>query len=273
MIFHILTIFPEMFQGFLNESILKKAQGKGFIQIHLHDIRDYSKDKHRKVDDTPYGGGAGMVFTPQPLFDCIEAVLQKIRTLRLRSVQESKIKSSEPQITADLSDYADASFGGGVARRQGRPPLDKGGRGDWGRRMPKVPVIYLSPRGQRLTQIRAERLNKKFDQYILICGHYEGIDQRVIDSLVDFELSIGDFVLSGGELAAMVFVDVMSRLTPGVLGNDESHEEETFSKRLGRKKEYPHYTRPAEFRGMKVPEVLLNGNHAEIEKWRRGQLK
>ena len=213
--FHVLTIFPEMFQGFLNESILKKAQGNGHIEISLHDIRDHSKDKHRKVDDTPYGGGAGMVFTPQPLFDCIEAVKQEA---------------------------------------------------------PEAPVIYLSPRGQRLTQYRAEKLNKKFDQYILICGHYEGIDQRVIDCLVDFELSIGDFVLSGGELAAMVLIDVLSRLVPGVLGNDESHQEESFSKRLNRKKEYPHYTKPAEFRGMTVPEVLLGGNHAEIEKWRREQL-
>jgi tRNA (guanine37-N1)-methyltransferase len=234
--FHILTIFPEMFNGFLNESILKKAQGNGFIKIVVHDIRTYSENKHRKTDDTPYGGGAGMVFTPQPLFDCIKAVKKLAK---------------------------------------------------------KAPVIYLSPRGNRLTQILAERLsknperslrkachseqgrgmNKKNDQYILICGHYEGIDQRVIDALVDFELSIGDFVLSGGELAAMVFIDVMSRLVPGALGNLESHQEETFSKRLGRKKEYPHYTRPAEFRGMKVPEVLLGGNHAEIEKWRRNQLR
>ena len=214
--FHILTIFPEMFQGFLNESILKKAQGKGVIEINIHNIRDYSKDKHKKVDDTPYGGGAGMVFTPQPLFDAIEAVKK-------------------------LSQ--------------------------------KAPVIYLSPRGLRLSQIRAEKLNTKFDQYILICGHYEGIDQRVIDELVDFELSIGDFVLSGGELAAMVFVDVMSRLVPGTLGNEASHQEESFSKKLDRKKEYPHYTKPAEFRGVKVPDVLLGGHHAEIEKWRRSQLR
>jgi len=218
MIFHILTIFPEMFAGFLNESILKKAQGNGFIKIHVHDIREYSENKHHKTDDTPYGGGAGMVFTPQPLFDCITAVKKKAK---------------------------------------------------------KAPVIYLSPRGKRLTQIYAEQLDKKYRKtgLIMICGHYEGIDQRVIDKLVDFELSIGDFVLSGGELAAMVLIDTLSRLVPGALGNDESHQEETFSKRLGRKKEYPHYTRPAEFRGMKVPEVLMGGNHAEIEKWRRSQLQ
>lgn len=225
MIFHILTIFPEMFQGFLNESILKKAQGNGFIRIHLHDIRDFSTDKHRKVDDTPYGGGAGMVFTPQPLFDCI-AHVKKLA--------------------------------------------------------PGAPVIYLSPKGTRLTQARAEKLisgkaagagAKSDPQYLLLCGHYEGIDQRVIDACVDFEISIGDYVLSGGETAAMVFVDVLSRLAPGTLGNEDSAEEETFSRSLGRKKEYPHYTRPAVFRDMKVPEVLLTGHHAEITKWRRKHLR
>ena len=216
MIFHILTIFPEMFNGFLNESILKKAQGKGVIKIHLHDIRDYSKDKHKKVDDTPYGGGAGMVFTPQPLFDCIEDVKKKA---------------------------------------------------------PKAPVIYMTPKGQRLTQTKVERLSTKFTQLILLCGHYEGIDQRVIDELVDMEMSIGDYVLSGGELAAMVVVDAVSRLVPGAIGKEASHEEETFSKKLDRKKEYPHYTKPSEFRGIKVPEVLLNGHHAEIEKWRRRHLR
>ncbi len=214
--FHVLTIFPEMFKGFLNESILKKAQGRGVIKIKLHDIRKYSKDKHRNVDDTPYGGGAGMVFMPQPLFDCIEAVKKKA---------------------------------------------------------PKAPVIYLTPKGQRLTQTRVERLSTKFTQLILLCGHYEGIDQRVIDALVDMEISIGDYVLSGGELAAMVMIDTISRLVPGAIGKEASHEEETFSKKLGRKKEYPHYTKPAVFRGMGVPDVLLTGHHAEIEKWRKNHCK
>jgi tRNA (guanine37-N1)-methyltransferase len=233
MIFHILTLFPEMFHGFLNESILKKAQGNGVINIELHNIRDFSKDKHHKVDDTPYGGGAGMVFMPQPVADCIDHV-----------------KKSAPN----------------------------------------APVIYLSPRGERLTQARAETLirqiyspadpakparrqTQKPNSLILLCGHYEGIDQRVIDGWVDRELSIGDYVLSGGELGAMVVVDVLTRLIPGALGNETSHEEETFSKKLNRKKEYPHYTRPADFRGRKVPEVLLSGHHAEIEAWRRKQLK
>jgi len=216
MTFHVLTIFPEMFKGFLNESILKKAQGKGVIKIKLHDIRKFSDDKHKKVDDTPYGGGAGMVFTPQPLFDCIEHV-KKLA--------------------------------------------------------PKAPVIYLTPAGKRLTQARVEYLNTKFTQVILLCGHYEGIDQRIIDSLVDMELSIGDYVLSGGEIPAMVVIDAISRLVPGAIGKEESHLEETFSKKLGRKKEYPHYTKPAEFKGMKVPDVLLSGNHAQIERWRKNHLR
>ncbi|MBI5411805.1 tRNA (guanosine(37)-N1)-methyltransferase TrmD [Candidatus Peregrinibacteria bacterium] len=225
MSFHILTIFPFMFQGFLNESILKKAQGNGVIEIQIHDIRSFSENRHHKVDDTPYGGGAGMVMTPQPLFDAIAAIKKKVS------------------------------------------------EGEDGDLRLQTPVIYLSPRGKRLTQPLAERLAKKHTSFILLCGHYEGIDQRVIDALVDDEISIGDYVLSGGEVPAMVFVDALSRLTPGVLGNEESHQEESFSKKLGRKKEYPHYTKPADFRGMKVPDVLLTGHHAEIEKWRQGQLK
>ena len=216
MVFHVLTIFPEMFKGFLGESILKKAQGKGVIEIEIHDIRKYSKDKHKKTDDTPYGGGAGMVFTPQPLFDAIE-----------------KVKKMAPN----------------------------------------APVIYMTPKGDRLTQIRAEKLSIKFTQLILLCGHYEGIDERVVEHLVDMELSIGDYVLSGGEIPAMVTIDVLSRLVPGALGNDESHLEETFSKKLKRKKEYPHYTKPAEFRGMKVPDILLSGNHKLIEEWRKNHLR
>lgn len=219
--FHILTIFPEMFKGFLNESILKKAQGKGVIKIELHDIRKFSEDKHKKVDDTPYGGGAGMVFTPQPLFDCIEHVKKKA---------EAKTKA-------------------------------------------KVPVIYLTPAGKRLTQARVEYMAKRYDKIILLCGHYEGIDQRVIDELVDMELSIGDYVLSGGEIPAMVVIDAVSRLVPGAIGKEESHMEESFTKKLGRKKEYPHYTKPADFRGFKVPDVLLSGNHAQIERWRRNHLR
>lgn len=207
--FDILTLFPNLILPYFEDSILKRAIKNGEISVRVHDIRDFSKDKHKKVDDTPYGGGAGMVMTCQPLFDAINAVKK----------------------------------------------LNKG------------PVIYMSPAGNRFTQIIAEKLSKK-KSVILLCGRYEGIDQRVIDALVDEEISLGDFVLTGGELAACAIVDAVSRLIPGVLGADESSEEESFSKALERKKEYPHYTKPAVYEGMKVPDVLISGDHEKIKKWR-----
>lgn len=215
--FDILTIFPNIFDSYINTSILKRAQEKKLIKIVIHDIRKFTKDKHNKVDDLPFGGGAGMVMTPQPLYDCIKHVKK----------------------------------------------LNKG------------PVIYLSPRGKTLTQSKVEqysRLPGGKNGMILLCGHYEGIDQRIIDSLVDEELSIGKYVLTGGELPAITVVDAVARLLPGVLGRAESHEEESFSKSLNRKKEYPHYTRPADFLGMKVPDVLMSGHHKEIAKWRKSKL-
>lgn len=218
MTFHILTLFPEMFASVFDESILKRAQENELITIKLYNIRDFSKDKHRRVDDSPYGGGAGMVMTCQPLFDAVESVKLKVESERFR-------------------------------------------------------VIYLSPRGNSFDQVMAEKYAEELGEVILICGHYEGIDQRVIDALVDEEVSIGDYVLTGGEIPAMVFVDAVSRLIPDVLGKNESHQEESFSKKLERKKEYPHYTRPADFQGMKVPQVLLEGHHAEIEKWRTEHLR
>jgi len=218
MIFHILTLFPEMFTSVFNESILKRAQKNQLIVINFYNIRYYSTDKHRRVDNTPYGGGAGMVMTCQPLFDAIKNIKSK--------VQSSKSK-----------------------------------------------IIYFSPGGKKLTQSKAEKFVKNFDEVILICGHYEGIDQRIINTFVDEEISIGDYVLTGGEIPAMVFVDTISRLVPNVLGKATSHQEESFSKKLDRKKEYPHYTRPADFQGKKVPQVLLKGNHAKIEKWRKENLR
>lgn len=217
MIFHILTLFPEMFTSVFNESILKRAKAKKQIQIHFYNIRDYAKNKHRRTDDVPYGGGAGLVMTCQPLFDALDSVLQKTKSKRKK-------------------------------------------------------IIYLSPRGQKLTQTKAEKFVEKLDEIILICGHYEGIDQRIIDQYVDLELSIGDYVLTGGEIPAMVLIDTVTRLIPGVLNKDESHQEDSFTQKLERKKEYPHYTRPSEFRGLKVPEVLLGGHHAEIERWRKNNL-
>lgn len=212
--FDILTIFPQIFNSYLKESIIKRAIQKKLIKIAIHDIRKFSKDKHQKVDDIPYGGGAGMVMTPQPLYDAITYV----------------------------------------------KTLNKG------------PVVFLTPHGPTFTQVKAETLSRK-KGLILICGRYEGIDQRIRDTLIDYEISIGKYVLTGGELPAMVLLDSVSRLISGVLGKEESHKEDSFSKALNRKKEYPHYTRPANFKGMKVPEVLLSGHHKEIEKWRKSKLK
>lgn len=212
--FDILTIFPEIFESYFKESIIKHANRKGLINLHVHDIRKYSKDKHGKTDGLPYGGGPGMVMTPQPIYDAIKAVKK----------------------------------------------LNKG------------PVVLLTPRGETLTQIKVEKL-AKLKGIILLCGRYEGVDERIRELLADMEISTGKYVLTGGELPAMTIIDAVSRLIPGVLGNDHSSEEESFSRRLKRKKEYPHYTRPVKFKGLTVPEVLRSGNHAEIEKWRKKHLK
>ena len=203
-----LTIFPQIFDSFANESIIGRARRQGLIEFEAVDLRPFSERKHKNNDDDPFGGGAGMVMLAQPVVDAM----------------------------------------GSVAT-------------------PGCRRVYLSPRGQTLTQKKAEEY-AKLDHLILLCGHYEGLDQRAIDLCVDEELSIGDYVLTGGETAAMVVLDAVSRLVPGVLGNDESPEDESFTSGL---LEYPQYTRPREYRGMTVPEVLLNGNHAEIVKWRRAQ--
>ena len=204
----ILTLFPEMFSSVLESSIFGRAIKAGIFDIHLHNIRDYTTDKHRHTDDYPFGGGAGMVMTPQPLFDCFDAVL---------------------------------------AGREQKPRC-----------------VYMSPQGKTLTHEKAAELSE-LEELVILCGHYEGIDQRVLDVYVDEEISFGDYVLTGGELPAMVLMDCLSRFIPGVLGKSESFQDESFANGL---LEYPHYTRPAEFRGLRVPEVLLSGNHAEIEKWR-----
>lgn len=220
--FDIITLFPEMFVGPLSESILKRAQEKGTIEINCHNLRDYAEDKHKTVDDTPYGGGAGMVMK----VNIIDRTLQDVR-----------------------------SRASGVGRRKGR-------------------IILLTPKGQRFTQDKAVELAEKYDNLILICGHYEGFDERV-RSLVDEEISIGDFVLTGGELPAMCIIDAVARMIPGVL-TEGSADEESFMEKdeEGRYlKEYPQYTRPLEYKGEKVPEILLSGNHAEIKKWRESHRK
>ncbi len=210
----IITIFPKMFAPVLNESIIKRAQNKGKVRIYIHNLRDYTLDKHKKVDDRPFGGGSGMVMSPDPIF---------------RAVEDLKFK------TKDLT--------------------------------PKTRVILLSPQGKKLNQRTAKRLARS-KHLILICGHYEGIDERVRLYLVDEEISIGDYVLTGGELPAMVLVDCLVRLIPGVLGDKNSLNFESFA---GNLLEYPQYTRPANYQGMKVPAILLSGNHKKIADWRKKQ--
>ncbi|NMA67110.1 MAG: tRNA (guanosine(37)-N1)-methyltransferase TrmD [Clostridiaceae bacterium] len=206
--FDVLTLFPDSIDDFLNESIIGRARKNGVITINTYNIRDFSKDKHRKVDDYPYGGGSGMVMTPQPVFDAWQYVVDQF-----------------PQ---------------------------------------KPRTIYMSPQGTLLTQKIAQRL-KKEENLIIICGHYEGMDERVIEEIVDEEISIGDYVLTGGELPAMVLIDCVSRLVDGVLSSEEAYSNESHYNGL---LEYPQYTRPPEFRGKCVPDVLLSGHHANIEKWR-----
>ncbi|WP_042271978.1 tRNA (guanosine(37)-N1)-methyltransferase TrmD [[Clostridium] dakarense] len=210
--FHIMTLFPEIFNSYMNESIMKRAVEKGIIEVNIYNIRDFSNNKHKKVDDYPFGGGAGMVMTPQPIYDTYKHI-----------IDTHNIK--EPR------------------------------------------VVYLTPKGKTHNQTIASDMSK-LDDVILLCGHYEGIDQRIIDLIVTDEISIGDYVLTGGELPALILIDSISRLISGVLNQDESFEEESFSNDL---LEYPHYTRPREFMEMTVPDVLLSGNHKKIEEWRNDE--
>ncbi len=207
--FDVLTIFPGMFVGPLDQSILGRAQTAGLVSVQIHDLRDWAHDRHRTVDDAPFGGGPGMVMKPEPLFEAIEAI--------------------QPLAEAPAT------------------------------------VIFMSPQGRRLDRALVDEL-AALPRLLLVCGRYEGVDERVLEHAVDFEVSIGDFVVSGGEIPAMVVIDAVSRRIPGVLGGDDSLDEESFDEGL---LEYPQYTRPAEFRGWPVPEILLSGHHAEIGKWRR----
>lgn len=207
----ILTLFPEMCEAVLGESIIGRARENGLVEINCTNIRDFSKDKHNRVDDAPYGGGMGMVMQTQPIYDCYESLCNEI----------------------------------------GKKPK----------------LIYMSPQGKVLTQDKVKELAKE-ENIAILCGHYEGVDERVIEEIVDEEISIGDYVLTGGELPALILADSISRMLPGVLANEEAFSEEShFSSLL----EYPQYTRPPEWRGKKVPDVLLSGHHGNIEKWRRQQ--
>ena len=209
--FHVLTIFPGMFDGPLSESIIARALERGLVEVNLHDIREYATDRHRSVDDYPYGGGYGMVMKPEPIISAVKSVKAKA------CIGES------------------------------------------------TPVVLLTPQGTRLTQPIVERLGTHED-IILICGRYEGVDERVTEALAACEISIGDYVLSGGELGAMVVIDAITRLIPGAVGSIESTQDDSFSTGL---LQFPQYTRPAVYEGRAVPEVLLSGNHGEIERWRR----
>ena len=213
--FNLLTLFPEAIEKYLNSSILKIAQEKQAAEFQLHDFREYANNKHKKVDDARYGGGAGMVLQAQPIYDCIQTIKQK-----------------------DPDTY----------------------------------VIFPSPRGQTLNQAKIQELASK-SSITLICGRYEGLDQRAIDLCVDEEISLGDFILCGGELPSLCIVEGITRLLPEVLGNQESHQNESFGEKLKGKKKHPVYTKPEEFQGLKVPEVLLSGHHAKIEDWQKENLQ
>jgi tRNA (guanine37-N1)-methyltransferase len=216
--FDIMTLFPELVAGVLSESIIGRAQKAGAIEVHAHNIRDYSKDKHRRVDDTPYGGGMGMLMSPVPIYDCYTAI-------------------TAPEQNS-------------CTRRR---------------------VIYMSPKGEVLSQKKARELAENYDNIVILCGHYEGVDQRLLDEIVDEEISIGNYVLTGGEIPACVLVDCVSRMIPGVLSSAECYEKESFSD--GETLEYPQYTRPVEWRGRKVPDILLSGHHGNIDKWREEEAK
>ncbi len=215
--FDIMTLFPELVSGVLGESIIGRAQKAGHVSVHAHNIRDFANNKHRKVDDTVYGGGFGMLMMAPPVCDCYEFVKNQV----------------EQELGTEI----------------------------------KSKAIYMSPQGAVLTQKKAEEL-AQYDNLIIICGHYEGIDTRALEEIQPEEISIGDYVLTGGELPACILVDCISRLKDGVLSDKACYEEESISSGL---LEYPQYTRPYEFHGKKVPDVLISGNHAEIDKWRREQ--
>lgn len=205
----IMTLFPDMCNSVLGESIIGRARSSGKVEINCVDIREYTLDKHRRVDDKPYGGGMGMVMAPQPIFDCFQAICGEI--------------GSKPHL------------------------------------------IYMTPQGKTLTQQRVKELSR-LDNIVILCGHYEGIDERVIEALEPEEISVGDYVLTGGELPALIVADAVSRMLPGVLSDDECFEEESHFNSL---LEYPQYTHPAEWQGRQVPDVLLSGHHAKVDEWRR----
>lgn len=227
--FEIITIFPDIFSSYFSESIVSRAQKSGAIEIKIHNLRDFTTDKHKTVDDTPYGGGAGMVMKAEPIYKAIEAIKLQIQNYKSQINPKSKNLNSK-----------------------------------------QTRIILFSAKGKKYTQADAVRLSK-YENIIMICGRYEGVDERVAENIADEEISIGDYVLTGGEIPAMVVVDSVTRLLPGVLGNEESAQFESHSE--DGYLEHPQYTKPEDFNGWKVPEVLLSGNHEAIRKWRENNSK
>jgi tRNA (guanine37-N1)-methyltransferase len=226
--FEVFTLLPEIFPPYLDNSIMKRARERGLIDVRVHNIRDYTHDKHHTTDDTPYGGGGGMVMKPEPVFEAIETVLGL---------------NAPFDFSQDNSDQT--------------PPKPDS----------TIPIILLTPQGRVFNQNIAQELSQH-ERIVLLCGRYEGVDERIREHLVTDEISIGDYVLTGGELPALILIDAISRLLPDVLGDPTGAEDDSHAMGL---LEYPHYTRPPEFRGWKIPEVLLTGAHAKIDKWRREQ--
>src|SRR5213083_1144752 len=216
----IITLFPEICRAPLNESMMKRAQENGALDLHIHNLRAWTTDKHRVVDDAPFGGGQGMVMKPEPIFAAVEDLERRTSKVERGRIENRKSK-----------------------------------------------IVLMSPAGRRFNQGLAKQLSQE-SHLIIVCGHYEGVDHRVIEHLVDLEISIGDYVLTNGAIAAVALVDAVVRLLPGTLGHEQSAADDSFSNGL---LEAPHYTRPADFRGWKVPDVLLSGNHAEIARWRKEQ--
>ena len=244
--FHVLTLFPEMIEQGVNTSITGRAINNGLLSINAVNIRDYAFNKHNSVDDYPYGGGAGMLMQAEPVYLAYEAVKEQIDKRKQENIKSEEVTSTEP---SDCSEVRNSDLQDENSKKR---PLR---------------VVYLSPQGDVFNQKMAEEMAQEED-LVLLCGHYEGIDERVLEEIVTDYVSIGDYVLTGGELPAMVMIDTISRLVPGVLHNDVSAEFESFQDNL---LEYPQYTRPEVYQGMRVPEVLLSGHHKNIETWRRQQ--
>lgn len=271
--FYVMTLFPQMIQDVLSQSITGRAEAKGLIHVNAVDIRDYTTEKHGKTDDYPYGGGAGMVMQVQPVYDCYQAVLSMIG--------EKRRAALSGQETADIEQAAGSpgkTLRACAARSEDRedsgttsPYTYTGPKseqtGDISVLAKKTRVLYMSPQGRVFDQSFAMELAQE-EELIFLCGHYEGIDERALELLGVEEVSIGDFILTGGELPAATMIDCISRLIPGVLGSSESAEIESFHDNL---LEYPQYSRPETFMGLKVPDILLSGHHANVEKWRREQ--